>query len=294
MADRRTYVRMHDGLPDSPKLLGIDADGTTLALCGWLYSSGIFYASRAKSDGLIPLAKVPTLTTIPEATVVALARHLLEAQLWHERGHTCETCPQPPARHYIVHDYLDHNRSRMEIDDLVAKRVAAGQRGGQAKAANQSAVANGLASASGSLDAKSYPDTDTTTDKKKTSSSSPAHRRGKTDRPVAARFDEFYAAYPKRQKRPEAEKAWTTAVEDQGTDPQMIIDAAIRFARGRKGQDPKFTPLPASWLNGKRWLDEPDEPYKPPAAGGHQPYLEGPGGYEFGTDFFDDDPRGVR
>lgn len=292
MADRRTYVRMHDGLPDSPKLLGIDADGVTIALCGWLYSSGIFYASRAKSDGLIPVAKVSTLTTIPEATVVALAKHLLDACLWHERGHTCTTCLQPPARNYVVHDYLDHNRSRMEIDELISKRIAAGQRGGLAKAANHNNVANGLADASGLLVAKGYPDTDTTTDKKKTSSSSGGARRNKNDRPVAPRFDEFWAAYPRRDDKKPAGIAWTKAVEDEGADPQALIDGAGRYAKERKGQDRQFTKLAGTWLNKRSWENEPAPPFN---ANGHQPYLETAGGYEFGTSFFpDEDPRDMR
>lgn len=285
MADRRTYVRMHDGLPDSPKLLGIDADGTTIALCGWLYSSAIYYASRAKSDGLIPLAKVSTLTTIPEATVLALAKHLLDACLWHERGHTCTTCPQPPARHYIVHDYLDHNRSRMEIDELIAKRVAAGQRGGQAKAANYKNVANGVASASGLLVAKGYPDTDTTTDKKKTSSSSGSTRR-KNTRPVAARFDEFWAAYPRRDDRAPAEKAWTEAVEDGGIEPQVLIDAAARYAKERKGQPRNFTKLAATWLHKRSWENEP-MPLFDESAGRYRDEPD----RDYSHDWFDEDPR---
>lgn len=31
--------------------------------------------------------------------------------------------------------------------------------------------------------------------------------------------------------------------------------AAKRFAASRAGEDEKFTPYPATWLNGERWLD---------------------------------------
>jgi hypothetical protein len=111
---------------------------------------------------------------------------------------------------------------------------------------------------------------------------------------TAPRFDEFYAAYPKRKARPAAEKAWTDAINGGG-DAQVLIDAAARYAKERKGQDPHWTPYPATWLNGKRWLDEPDEPYQPqPGAGDYQPYLEGSDGYDLGADHFDDDPRDMR
>lgn len=114
--------------------------------------------------------------------------------------------------------------------------------------------------------------------------SSPTRRRGAKRPPantVADRFDDFWKVYPKRQGKGDAEKAWTKAVTTLGVDPQTIIDAALVYAYQRKGQDPKWTKQPASWLNGRRWEDEPDPAYAPadgmlpgftPAAYGRTPW----------------------
>lgn len=69
------------------------------------------------------------------------------------------------------------------------------------------------------------------------------------------RFSEFWDAYPKRVGKGGAEKAFAKAV--RVTEADVIISGARRFAERRAGQDPQFTPHPATWLNGKRWEDDP-------------------------------------
>ena len=49
--------------------------------------------------------------------------------------------------------------------------------------------------------------------------------------------------------------AWQAAVK-RGADPAAIVKATIRFAAERVGQDPKFTPYPATWLNREQYTDE--------------------------------------
>ena len=121
--DKRTYVKVHDGLPDHPKI--IEAGGEA----GWLYICGLAYASRQLTDGVIPKRLVPRLTdgSKPEASASALLR----VGLWHEGEHDCPKCPPAGPDHYVIHDYLDHQRSASEVADLRAKRSAAGQRGGK-------------------------------------------------------------------------------------------------------------------------------------------------------------------
>jgi hypothetical protein len=52
-------------------------------------------------------------------------------------------------------------------------------------------------------------------------------------------------------------KAFEKAVEG-GTDPETLIQGAKRYALERRGQDPKYTKHPATWLNKGCWEDEPD------------------------------------
>jgi hypothetical protein len=97
--DKRTYVKVHDGLPDHPKI--IEAGGEA----GWLYICGLAYASRQLTDGVISKRLVPRLTdgSKPEASASALVR----VGLWHEGEHDCPSCPLAGPDAYVIHDYLD-------------------------------------------------------------------------------------------------------------------------------------------------------------------------------------------
>lgn len=68
-------------------------------------------------------------------------------------------------------------------------------------------------------------------------------------------FAAWYAAFPRHQGRGAAEKAYKTALKK--AKPEDLLAAAQRFSTLRRGEDPQFTPLPATWLNAERWLDEP-------------------------------------
>lgn len=67
-------------------------------------------------------------------------------------------------------------------------------------------------------------------------------------------FDAWYSAYPKHQARGQALKAYRAARKKVAADALL---SAAQIARKRyAGTEPKFIPLPASWLNGERWSDE--------------------------------------
>lgn len=70
-------------------------------------------------------------------------------------------------------------------------------------------------------------------------------------------FAEFYAAYPRHVGRGQAARAYALAVKT--APPALLLAAAERFAVMRAGEDPQFTPHPATWLTGQRWLDD-DQP----------------------------------
>ncbi|RVW03024.1 hypothetical protein [Rhodococcus xishaensis] len=68
------------------------------------------------------------------------------------------------------------------------------------------------------------------------------------------RFDEFWAAYPRRRDRRKAVKAFAAATKraEVGT----IIEGALRYARDPNRLE-QFTKYAEGWLNGDGWLDEP-------------------------------------
>lgn len=81
--------------------------------------------------------------------------------------------------------------------------------------------------------------------------------RAKRDRrKTAERFDEFWSAYPRRVKKPDALKAWKNRELDRKAD------AIIADVQARTRSDPQWLesirliPHPTSYLNAERWTDE--------------------------------------
>lgn len=65
-------------------------------------------------------------------------------------------------------------------------------------------------------------------------------------------FDSFYDGYGKKVGKSEAQKAWMKLKVDE---MPAIIEAAKKYSA--TVTDRQFQPYPASWLNGRRWEDEP-------------------------------------
>lgn len=76
--------------------------------------------------------------------------------------------------------------------------------------------------------------------------------------PKDEKFEELRKAYPRRKggdPGPPAAKLFLAAVK-AGTDPQMIIDGAKRFAvEERQNINTPYIPQLVKWLRDKRWLD---------------------------------------
>jgi len=72
-----------------------------------------------------------------------------------------------------------------------------------------------------------------------------------------ARFNVFYAAYPKKKAKKEALQAWKTLAPENGLF-ETIIAAVAKQKRSDDWtrENGRFIPNPASWLNGRRWEDE--------------------------------------
>lgn len=72
-----------------------------------------------------------------------------------------------------------------------------------------------------------------------------------------ARFVEFWDTYPRKVAKGPAQKAWAKAVKD--TEPDLIITALAAQAPLLGNRETRFIPHPASWLNARRWEDDPAE-----------------------------------
>ena len=69
-------------------------------------------------------------------------------------------------------------------------------------------------------------------------------------------FEKFWALYPRHEGKQAARKAFDRLSVD---DPLMgqIINAIAKQRQSDQWRDPRYIPYPATWLNGRRWEDEP-------------------------------------
>lgn len=101
-----------------------------------------------------------------------------------------------------------------------------------------------------------------------------AGARGASRTPALAGFEAFYAAYPRHESRADAERAWGKIRPDDELQEQIRVAITRQRERGclrpgvtREGRS--TIPLPATWLNGRKWEDEP-EPGAAPSTSARQ------------------------
>jgi hypothetical protein len=80
----------------------------------------------------------------------------------------------------------------------------------------------------------------------------------KTTPEIHVAFERFWTLYPRKEKKAAAEKAW----EKLKVNPELFALIAQALAKQATSVDwlkskGQFIPHPSSWLNGKRWEDEP-------------------------------------
>lgn len=70
-------------------------------------------------------------------------------------------------------------------------------------------------------------------------------------------FADFWTAYPRRDARRDAVKAWESLRPDAQL-LQCILESLTRFNRSEQWTKDggRYVPLPATWLRGRRWEDE--------------------------------------
>jgi hypothetical protein len=106
MADDRTYIRLHDGMPGHPKVRGLSDRAFRT------YIRALCYCSEYLTDG---------------AVVKVVARDLGTPKVWAELidANLVESAPNG----YLMHDYLEHQRSAEEVRLLKAHRGDTGTLG---------------------------------------------------------------------------------------------------------------------------------------------------------------------
>lgn len=75
------------------------------------------------------------------------------------------------------------------------------------------------------------------------------------EQPAGDPFDSFWREYPRRVAKQAAVRAWAKAIKV--AHPSVIITGAARYATETAGRPTDKIAHPASWLNDRRWEDEP-------------------------------------
>lgn len=98
------WFKIDDGFHCHPKVLaaGTPAVGLYVRCGSW--------AAQQASDGIVPkqVARMYGTTRNIKA--------LIDAGLWHQKGHDCPACPELDANSYAIHQYLERNPSRVDIE----------------------------------------------------------------------------------------------------------------------------------------------------------------------------------
>ena len=111
------FLNLDDNFADHPKVDAL-SDGAFR-----LHVAGLLYVSKHMTDGFIPAHRVSRLTRTYKPRHLT---ELMEARLW-----------LPADAGHRIHDYLDWNRSREQIETdrerLRKVRSEAGKKGAQAR-----------------------------------------------------------------------------------------------------------------------------------------------------------------
>lgn len=116
------WANLDDAFPSHPKALPLSDAAFRL------HVSGICYAAKHKTDGVIHGDAVALLAPRFKKAVLD---ELLRRALWHDLGDGCgtDTCPIGVPESYVIHDFLEWNQSREQVEAIRERKRAAGRKG---------------------------------------------------------------------------------------------------------------------------------------------------------------------
>lgn len=248
------WVKLDEKFPDHPK---VSAAGP---LASWLYVCGVAYCNRMLTDGFIPATQVRRLADVDNSD--ELAARLVATGLWEEANGG-----------FLIHDYLDYQPSRKHVEAVAQSRAEAGSKGGKQKSSNL--LEAGLPSATNMSQAKSKPVTDTGPDPSPTDPFTDAREDVAADGapPVAETDDQrseqrekppaytrpflaFWAAYPRKENKAEAWKAWNKLRPPPDLCDE-IMTGLTHWQQSRQWTEGIYQHA-STWLNRRQWEDEPE------------------------------------
>ena len=79
-------------------------------------------------------------------------------------------------------------------------------------------------------------------------------KRKEQNSPPEIPFEDFWQVYPRKENKKRSRELWAAmSVKDQ----RSALDRLPLFLPQYAADDPQFIPMPTTWINGRRWEDEP-------------------------------------
>jgi hypothetical protein len=251
------WVKLDDHIFGNPKVIELSKDAKLM------YMAALTHCSAQLTDGALTPGAVRLIAAMVDVERDC-ADELVAAGLWEQLEDG-----------YRVHDYLEYNPTAERVR---AEREAAKDRMRRARSPEVRAN-NPRSSPRSSPSPAPTPSPRSNTSSAAKSNAPVAAARPASERPKlvkqfpkpttlraedAARFNRWYGVYPKHEKRPEAERAWSKLLPDDELTARLIADVEARTA-GRKWAE-GYVEQPATYLNQRVWEDD-IEPLRPIRAG---------------------------
>lgn len=243
-----TWFKADDGFYDHPKVLGL-----SMAARGLWITAGTWCAKHL-TDGVIPARQVRALGGTPAQT-----RALIQHGLWFESE------DDSGAKSYAFHGWNDMQPSRKEILESREREREKKREWRKRKDREQGKRENVPGGQDGGQDGglpgvvpaprpdPSRPDPTRPDHLKEQTLAQPS---GSSERDRPRRFDEFWAACPRKVGKQKARTKYAAAVKRAG-DEQTVIDGMRRLAADPNLPEAQFIPHPTTWLERNGWEDDP-------------------------------------
>lgn len=261
MSGRRLFIAVSTSFYQDPKMLEA-GDGAML-----LYLKGLAYSKEHLLDGYVPVTSLQLFGGKFRETR-ANADRLVSAGLWEET----EGGWRVPYDRWCA-----WQTTKEQVEDLRAKRAAAGRAGMARRWGTPPAATEGVTTPVASVTTVSYPEyrEHSTETLKLPLLSVSAEKHDSTDPATPERFalalveerapsvpkpsfERWWSSYPKKVKKAAAEKSFDRAVKAGATDTQLAASTSA-WCRywDSEGREAKHIPDPTTWLNQEHWRECP-------------------------------------
>lgn len=229
-----TWFKIDDRMPDNAKV----RKAGTAAMGLWSLAGA--WSAGNLTDGFVPKEIAKRWDSGGK-----LAKKLVTSGLWS----AAELDDEPG---YQFHQWDEWQPSK---SDVLARRRAAADRVAKHRARTAMTDEDVSNSASNALHEALVTDEVTPPPSRPVPTRPVPIKETPTASPAGPRFEEFWKAYPRRVGKVEARRKYDLIFKaDPDMDPQILIDAATRYANDPNRAD-KFTRYPATWLHQGNWED---------------------------------------